>query len=279
MLTLRKAGIYTTVQDNGRFFGAHLGVPCSGAMDRRSAEIANLILGNNINDALLECTFIGPIIDFHAPSLIAIVGAKIPAFLNDNSINTSRAIKIKMGDTLSFGKIEKGCRFYIGIKGGILSESVFNSKSVCLTGNILKQLKNGDTLSYKTYTDIKTSSVSIKRILGNNILEVFKGPEFSILNNSAQKEIFGANLFILPGSNRMAYRVDHVLDLSHSYSIHSSGTLPGTVQLTPSGDLIILMRDTQTTGGYPRILQLAEEAINDLSQLMPGEDFALNLIE
>ncbi len=277
MLTLLKAGLYTTVQDNGRFLGAHLGIPSSGAMDRQSAEIANLILGNNKNDALLECTFIGPSIEFHAPTLISIVGAEIPAFLNDIKLNPSKNIQIDNGDILTFGKIEKGSRFYIGVKGGILSEVVYNSRSTCITGGILKQLKNGDQLPYLPYSATKTSSVSIKRVLGNNILNVFKGPEFSILSSDLQKSLIGSSYTILPDSNRMAFRVKHPLELSHSHSIISSATMPGTVQLTTSGELIILMRDTQTTGGYPRILQLSEEAINDLSQLMPSEEFTLKL--
>lgn len=278
MLTIIKAGIYTTVQDNGRHYGSHLGIPISGAMDRQSAEMANLILGNNVKDALLECTIIGPVIDFQSPTLIAIVGADIPAFLNDVPLDTLKAIPIKSGDTLSFGKIQMGCRFYIAVKGGILSEVVFGSKSVCLTSHILKQIKKGDQLSYESRNETKTPAVSLTRIIGNHKLKVSKGPEFSILLENQISEIFNTKFFILPESNRMAYRVRHSLDLSHSHSILSSATLPGTVQLTPSGELIILMRDAQTTGGYPRIFQLSDKAINDLSQLMAGEYFTLEMV-
>ena len=76
----------------------------------------------------------------------------------------------------------------------------------------------------------------------------------------------------------MAYRVKHPINLSHNKSILSSGTLPGTVQLTPSGELIFLMKDAQTTGGYPRILQLTDESISDLAQLSPNEKFTIQLI-
>jgi biotin-dependent carboxylase-like uncharacterized protein len=270
--------MYTTVQDDGRFFGAHLGIPISGAMDSRSAKIANLILNNEVSDALLECTIIGPTIDFLAPTLISVAGAIIPTFLNNQPIDASNPIHISSGDTLSFGKIEKGCRFYIGIKGGIQSEVVFNSRSACITSQILKRLSNGDQLPYETIEIAENPLVSLKRTLGNTILDVYQGPEYAILKKDNTNELFDSPLLILPQSNRMAYRVQHPLNLIHSYSMLSSGTLPGTIQLTPSGDLIILMRDTQTTGGYPRILQLSESSINDLSQLMPGEYFTLNLI-
>ena len=88
-----------------------LAFPFSGAMDSRSAQLVNLMLGNSINDAVLECTFTGPKIEFQLPALIAIAGAIIPAYLNDQPVNTSKILHIKKGDILSFGKIEKGCRF------------------------------------------------------------------------------------------------------------------------------------------------------------------------
>ncbi|MEM9545808.1 MAG: biotin-dependent carboxyltransferase family protein [Bacteroidota bacterium] len=277
MLTLLKAGIYTTVQDQGRFMGAHLGIPISGAMDRKSADFVNLILGNDRNDAMLECTYTGPTIKFHTPTLIAIVGAQIPAFLNKHPLDTSRAIRIHSNDVLTFGKMEKGSRFYIGVKNGIQSQSIYQSRSTCTTAGILYQLKNGDQLSYQSYSNAQNSSVSIRRPLGNNKIAANKGPEFEILSASSQKTIQKESFSILPSSNRMAFRIHHNLQLAHAISILSSGTLPGTVQLTPSGELIILMRDTQTTGGYPRILQLTEESINDLAQLKVGEYFNLVL--
>jgi len=159
LITLLKAGIYTTVQDRGRFMGAHLGIPVSGAMDRKSADLANLMLGNNKNDALLECTFIGPTIAFHKPTLISIVGAQIPAFLNEELLDTTRAIHIQEEDQLTFGKMEKGSRFYIGVKGGVLSESVYHSRSTCTTAGILHQLKNGDQLPFMPYSSVQNASM------------------------------------------------------------------------------------------------------------------------
>ena len=278
MLTLIKAGIFTTIQDNGRWDGSHLGIPVSGAMDKRSAEMANLLLGNESTDALLECTFCGPKIKFHLPTIISIIGAETQSFLNDIEINHSKAIKINGGDILSFGRFKKGCRIYIAIKGGILSKKIFGSRSACTTSGILHILRNNDQLEYKqTETDVN-ASVAMKRLLGNNVLHVLRGPEFHLLPERLQDQLFESTYQILPSSNRMAYRVKHDLDLIHSHSILSSGTLPGTVQWTPSGNLIFLMRDAQTTGGYPRILQLTEEAINDLSQLSPNESFSLHVL-
>jgi len=278
LLTLLKAGIYTTVQDAGRFSGAHLGIPISGPMDGQSARLANLILENEENDALLECTFVAPTLEFQKPTLIAIKGASTTAYINNQIIDISTAIPIKAGDVLSFGKMEKGCRCYITIKGGIQSEVIYGSRSTCITAGILKPLKKGDHLDYHPYIDEPKTSITLNRVLGNTTFTVTKGPEFSILNTKQKRALFSEKFSVLPSSNRMAYRVQHSIDLTHNHSILSSGTMPGTVQLTPYGGLVFLMRDCQTTGGYPRIFQLTEESICDLAQLSPNEKFSIQLI-
>ena len=278
MISVLKAGLYTTIQDHGRFFGAHLGFPISGPMDRLSAELANLTIDNNINDALLECTFTGPTLKFHSPTLIAINGAPVQIFINKVKKDRGGCIKIMTNDILSFGKLEIGCRFYIAIKGGIQSDEIYGSRSTCLTAGIHRPLKRDDQLSYISFSESLRSSISMTRTIGNTILDVSLGPEYSILSEGMQKQVFDTTYMVLPQSNRMATRVSHSLDLSHQHSMLSSGVLPGTIQLTPSGDIICLMRDTQTTGGYPRILQLTEEAICDLAQLMPNEKFTFRLV-
>ena len=94
MLTLLKAGIYTTIQDSGRFMGAHLGIPSTGPMDRKSADLANLMLGNDKNDALLECTFLGPTILFHESTTIAIQGADSNVLINGQIIDSIHPISV-----------------------------------------------------------------------------------------------------------------------------------------------------------------------------------------
>jgi len=278
-LTLLKAGIYTTVQDSGRFMGAHLGIPSSGPMDRQSADMANLMLNNDKNDALLECTFVGPTIQFHESTTIAVKGAQAKVLINEKNIDTTYSIQIQSGDILSFGRFENGCRIYIAVAGGIQSEIVYGSRSTCATAGILQPLKTNDQLNYTPNLQKSISSVSLKRTIGNADLIASEGPEYWILNQSQKEKLQNAKFKILPNSNRMAYRLSHSLELTHNHSMLSSGTMPGTIQLTTSGEMICLMRDCQTTGGYPRILQLSENSINDLSQLMPSQIFTINIIE
>ncbi|MDF1695206.1 MAG: biotin-dependent carboxyltransferase family protein [Saprospiraceae bacterium] len=267
----------TTIQDLGRFYGAHLGIPISGPMDRKSAMLANLTLNNEENDAVLECTFIGPTLQFDERTVIAIKGAQVSVLINNELVSSSSIIYMQENDVLSFGKIEKGCRFYIAVKGGFQTEEIYGSRSTCYTAGILKPLKKEDTISYFPYHNTIDTQLSISRKFGNTHLHVSKGPEFTILSPIQQKLLMEHNFTILSQSNRMAYRVTHALNLRHNHSILSSGTLPGTVQLTQGGDIICLMRDTQTTGGYPRILQLSEKSQDDLAQLKAGERFTFTL--
>lgn len=279
MLVILNPGIYTTIQDRGRFGGSHLGIPISGAMDNTSAEMANLILGNTRNSSLLECTYSGPRIEFLSPTLIAIVGADIPAFLNDHPVDTCCAQPIKPGDRLSFGRSKNGCRIYIAVKGGLQGRVLYNSQSTCITAGILERLKKGDKISYKPYDAVPTSTVSLIRDLSNRCIKIYKGPEFNKVSEVQIQQILSSQFYIKPESNRMAFRIDHSLNLGHEISIHSSGTLPGTVQITPSGEMIILMRDAHTTGGYPRIFQLSQKAIDDLSQIPIGQAFQFDLAQ
>ena len=108
------------------------------------------------------------------------------------------------------------------------------------------------------------------------ILKVTKGPEFSKLSLEQQELLCSQNFEVSKHNNRMAYQL---LPLFHNSldSIFTAPVLPGTIQLTPSGQLIVLMKDCQTTGGYPRVLQLTEESINILSQKFTGASVLMRL--
>ena len=134
------------------------------------------------------------------------------------------------------------------------------TKQVCI--------KKNDSLSInpnKTNT-ISNSVLKTKASqFSSEVIQVFKGPEFELLNLDQQELLLSETFTISKNNSRMAYQLEETLDNSLE-PIITSLVLPGTVQLTPSGKLIVLMRDCQTTGGYPRVLQLKESSINVLSQ-------------
>ena len=118
MIKVIKAGYYSIIQDLGRFGFQQYGVPVSGVMDRYSSKLANALLNNEKNAAVLEITITGPMLQFNCNTLICVSGADISPRLNNESIKLNHVVIIKMGDVLSFGKLQYGFRSYLAVSGG-----------------------------------------------------------------------------------------------------------------------------------------------------------------
>lgn len=280
MLKVLKSGFFTTVQDLGRLGFQHFGVPISGAMDLQAHKLANAILGNNNDAATLEMTMIGGTFQFLEATVIAISGASMQVQLNGKAIKYNQVISVNKDAILEFGKAAKGFRTYLAVKGGFANETVFESAS--MYPNITQKVKieKADLLTFpiseeKNITQYATVKVN-EAYLNNSVLSVFKGPEFDLLTKKQQEELFSKSFSVSKNNSRMAYQLNETLE-NNLQPIITSLVIPGTVQLTPSGQLIILMRDCQTTGGYPRILQLTETAINCLSQKFENGIIAFKL--
>ncbi len=274
MIKILKPGFYSTIQDLGRFGYQEYGVPYSGVMDTKSAILANTLLGNDEKAAVLEMTMTGATLKFQIDTCFALAGADMSATLNNSLIQLNRRILVKPNDVLSFGKRHNGFRCYLAVSGGFKTEMVMKSRS--MYQNITKQvmLQKNDALqvsvttvpNLKHYASFKFDDSYIK----SRYLQVFKGPEFGFLNASQRNELFSKSFTISKANNRMAYQLEELLQ-NDLKPIITSAVLPGTIQLTSSGKLIILMRDCQTTGGYPRVLQLKESSINILAQKFSGQ--------
>ncbi|MCB0492320.1 MAG: biotin-dependent carboxyltransferase family protein [Cyclobacteriaceae bacterium] len=263
-------GLFSTIQDRGRFGFRKYGVPVSGVMDEQSASMANHLLNNSPDAALMEITMMGPKLLFSTETLIVITGADISPQLNKVPIQLNKVTKVFERDILSFGRLNYGVRCYIATKGGFKTESVMSSRSsfTSLTKN--SSIQKGDQLPIGGYNgpEHHLSSVKIDQsFFSISSLPCTRGPEFDLLGSSEQKSIFGKKLLVSQDNNRMGYRFEGFqFQYPVDYNMLTSTVLPGTIQLTPSGNLIALMKDCQTTGGYPRILQLSQDGINKLAQ-------------
>ena len=281
MIKVLKPGLYTTIQDTGRFGYRNQGVPVSGAMDSISASFANALLNNKKNDALLEITLSGPKLVFTGCINIVLTGAEMSPQINGKDILNYRVYKVTDGDILSFGELKKGLRCYLAIHGGLKSEIVLKSKSFYEDITSQKILKKNDNLfCYDELIDCKDNIGNIKsneQFYETNCLEVFEGPDFELFSNDEQERIISGSFSISKENNRMGYQLKE-LSVKHDKSIITSPVLPGTVQLTPAGKLIVLLKDAQTTGGYPRVLQLTEKSISILAQKNIGDKIRFKLI-
>ena len=182
MIEVITAGLYTTVQDLGRFGHRNIGVPVSGAMDGISANQANSLLGNENDNAVLEFTMVGSTLKFHKSTTIAITGAPFKVLLNATEIATNIPISIQKNDVLSIGRAKRGVYCYLAVTGGLQTPVVLNSRS--FYANITQtKLEKGAKLSIKSYTEISQIELpSVKEaFLEINTLEVYPGPEYASL--------------------------------------------------------------------------------------------------
>ena len=282
MIKVIASGLFSTIQDLGRFGHRNHGVPVSGAMDQESSALANRLLGNDAHAPLIEFTASGPVLEFSTDANIAITGAFFSPKINDVVVKMNRVVRVEKGERLSFTSPETGVRGYVSIAGGFKAENVLGSCSFYPGITTMNKLQKGDSLEFDPEAQggtTKSSAVTIPSPQFNEgPLVVYKGPEFGLLNTDIQNLLQKKPFKISSQSNRMAYVLESAENIS-AKGIITTPVQPGTVQLTPSGSLHILMRDAQTTGGYARIFQLSEKAINALAQKRAGEQVCFKIID
>ena len=301
-----RSGLLTSVQDLGRFGMQKHGVIVSGAMDAFALRVANLLVGNEEGDAVLEITMQGPILQFMEDSLIAICGGDLSPAINGHAISQWRPIFVKKGSQLTFGAVQSGCRSYLAAAGGINVPKVMNSRSTYLRAGIGgfcgRALKNGDELKLKRPSNLAlrrmhrlsekagSSSFSIsdwsvsKEILPDyfpsSTIRVIPGGQFDWFTPQTREQFFKEDFFVTPQSDRMGYRLSGPqLQLTEARELVSEAVTAGTIQVPSDGNPIVLMADRQTTGGYPKIAQVATIDIPILAQMKPGEKIRFQKIQ
>ena len=278
-VAILKRGLFSTIQDLGRIGFAGFGVPSSGPMDLISFNFANSLLDNDKNSACIEWIIQAPVLKFTAPTIISLTGAIGDAFLNEKRIKMYQPIQVSENDILYINNCKKGLYGYVGIKNGFLTPKVLGSRSFFRTITLDEVLKKEMRLPYGSNIGLiinANASMSFSVFWEGPEIKVFEGPEFYQLSDDQKSLLFNSNFTISDRINRMAIQLREEVP-NQLPSMITSPVLPGTVQLTPSGKLIVLMRDCQTTGGYPRVLQLSEKSINIIAQKRMNEHICFEL--
>lgn len=284
-----KGGMLTTIQDLGRSGYRKDGIIVSGAMDALALQIGNLLLGNQGGEAGLECTLLGPKLLFETDQLIAITGGDLSPVIDGQPVKMWRPLFVPKGAILSFGAAVKGCRSYLTVFGGFDLPEVLGSYSTYLKagfgGYKGRALKNEDELSFKKIYEHKGDSfkwsadLKLYPDLDDHEISVMKGPEFGLFTSQSTAGLFNGNYRISKAADRMGYRLEgESLKTSQSKEMLSSAVTFGTVQVTPDGGAILLMADHQTTGGYPRILQVITADLTKLAQMQSGHQIRFKLV-
>ncbi len=272
----------TTVQELGRRGYQSFGMPVCGPMDELSHRVANLISGNQPQAATLEATIQGPDIRFTQNTTFCISGAMMAPRLNGNSIENNILYHASQDDVLTMGYATLGCRSYIAFLGGVEVPMLMGSRSTYLTGKIGghhgRALRKGDILPIGVPTPklsaFKLPSKIIQSVFTPGPIRILPGPEIDHFGFEALKNLLNTTYTIQPNSNRMGYRLagEPLLPKPGMADVISSPVPPGTIQVPPDGQPIILMADRQTTGGYPRMAVVASIDLPVLGQMKPGDN-------
>jgi len=280
MLEVIQPGPLTTIQDGGRIGYQRYGVSVTGAMDVQSFQLANLLVGNAIEEAVLELTFSGAKFIFHKHTRIAVTGGDTLLLLNGEPVKCGRPLEVEPGSELHFSKMISGCRAYLALEGGIDVPLLMNSKSTFIRAAIGgfngRMLKKGDRIPYTEQKTEKLVSsdwhVTTDRWWNKSRIRLLKGPESSFYSEHQLEEFVSTTYSVTPQSDRMGYRLQGApLYARDTREMISEPVAFGTIQMPSNGQPIVLMADRQTTGGYPRIGQVIRADLCILAQKKPGD--------
>jgi len=266
-----RAGMLTTVQDLGRSGHRAAGVPLSGAMDSFALRVANLLVGNPENTPGIEFTLAGPELLFAEDALVAVGGG------NFGTLPPWQPALVRSGERVKLGGARRGCRGYLAVAGGFRITPVLGSCSTFLRGGFGgwkgRAFRDGDVLE---------AAGSPRRIAGKwrideRILPPYSAaPEVRVVSG-AQADEFGDGLFstefeVSSQSDRMGVRLKGSgLARRMTREAASATVVPGTIQVPPDGQPIVLMADAQTIGGYPQIAHVISVDLPLVAQLRPGD--------
>lgn len=263
-MTILSGGFLTTVQDAGRVGYQQYGVPVSGVMDPRSFAIANILVGNEKDEAALEITMMGPNITFDEANIIAVTGGNLSPALNGSPMPMYRAVAVKPGDKLTFGMQVSGCRAYLAVAGGFDIEPVMGSRSTYLKAQIGgvegRKLGKEDRLTFRAPKTDLPNLVQGRFVppedftATHKTLRVVMGPQDDAFTEKGIKTFLGATYSVTNQFDRMGCRLEgEVVEHIKGGDIISDGISMGAVQIPSAGQPIIMLADRQTTGGYTKI--------------------------
>lgn len=274
-LTVVRAGALTTVQDLGRPGHAHLGVPRSGALDGPAHRLANRLVGNPAGLATLETTVNGCAVHVASAVTVAVTGAPCPVRADGRPVAWGAPVRLPAGAVLDVGPATAGLRSYVAFAGGVDVPPVLGSRSRdLLSGLGPEPLADGAVLPLGAPCGPPAAADAIPWTAppaGELVLPLVPGPRDDWFAPGAPAALSGGGFRVSPASNRIGLRTEGpALKRSVEGELPSEGMVSGAVQVPPDGRPVVFLADHPTTGGYPVIGVVAEEALAAAAQARPG---------
>jgi len=288
-LKVLRPGINTTYQDKGRFHMQHFGVTPSGCMDHKSFVIANRLVGNNLNEGVLEFAYQGPLLKLIKGKIkIAITGKVIFQIIKKNNkiINGEcyLSYNLNAGDQLDILATKDSAYGYLAVESGFNIDSFCNSVSTLIKANIGpnggNKIKIEDEIFIKKNSNIEKNYKAEVLDKPNNKIRVLKGPQFNFFSKKSQKDFFSKVYKITNLTDRMGMRLEgSLIENTVSTNIRSEGIIKGAIQVPADGQPIILLTDYPTIGGYPKIANVISADYSLLAQKTPGQEIIFQNVE
>ena len=280
-ITVLNPGLMTTVQDQGRIGYQQFGVSVSGVMDPRAAAVANMLVGNDEKEAVLECTMMGPHLQFNETNCIAITGGDLMPTIDGKPVPNYTAIKVEAGQVLKFTMPKTGCRAFIAFAGGLDIPEVMGSRSTYMKAKIGgmegRKLQKDDVIGFRA-AKAELKNMNFRSMASEFVprkeytIRVVLGPQDDYFTDAGIQTFLSQVYTVTAEFDRMGCRLEgEAIAHKEGGDIISDGIAFGAIQVPSSGKPIIMLGDRQTTGGYTKIANVISVDFRILAQLKQGD--------
>lgn len=300
MIKVIEPGLQTTVQDYGRIGHYEVGMPPSGAMDKYAYQISNILVGNDESAAVLEITYMGPVLQFQKATTIALTGGEMPPKINGKAVPMWETLQVEAGDTLSFDFIKQGARVYLAVAGGVDVPVIMGSRStytLCGVGGYEgrplhagDELKIGESNVMEVSPGTRVGNEFIPTYAKTHTIRVVLGLCSYRLTEESKERFFSIDWTVTPEANRVGYRFKgerlHFVEREQPFGAGSNpsnvvdlGYPIGSIQVPDGVEPIALLNDAVTGGGYATICTIISTDLDKMAQIKTNEKVRFKAVD
>jgi len=278
-IRVKNPGMFSTIQDLGRYGYTHLGISVVGAADRLSLRVANLLVGNEENAPALEMTLLGATLEFEERHTVALAGADCDAKVGTSPVRPGETVEVPAGGVLKCSGMKTGARSYLAVQGGFDMPAVMGSAATDVRGQFGgfqgRRLKAGDVLPVRDGRGFRARKLkpgALDAVYRHDLVRVTRGAQQEWFGPETFEVLFSCPYAISDQSDRTGLRLKgQPLRPCKQSQLLTDGIPLGAMQVPQDGQPIILFVDQQTTGGYPKIANVIMADMHHVGQFRPHE--------